>query len=448
MSRSFNTIALADNSARDCFAEPAGDLPKQGPFSIMARQSGDAAFALALLTQEARRADGSFPSGSNKLSHRDTQQTNEATGYDGYSSGYQDSGPLPWNLEPGQNLQLDIDLAGNVAATFDATAPSVLGGGGPYNLDGAGANVIEITVTGPDLPESGVLQSYSLVDADSSGLTLSDITDAELVTVINREFVGVHAQLSGGKVQITCDGAGTGFSLLVGSAAFIAVVGFAAAVQTGTGDVANINAVTAAEAKAVIEADTLAEVTILSSGAIRVASPTSGAGSTLEVDGASTIPASVSGFTEDSVAGTGTGSAATTEFSGQTLNNLPVVPFSVRVHGPGSAQVHYDKFGDGRLFIENTADPDAEVASGTINYATGAIDFTYTVVPPAGEILCDYISSQKVGIAGQSGHALAYHVEPIGANRRLSVWAVGLAGAARCDIEIVNHADGFAIGRV
>ena len=135
-----------------------------------------------------------------------------------------------------------------------------------------------------------------------------------------------------------------------------------------------------------------------------------------------------------------TGNAALTAFTGQNLNVLPVAPYSVRVNGPAASQVMYDKFGDGRLFIQNTGNPSAEVLGGTINYANGALVLAYTVAPSAGAILVDYVATKAVGINGQQNHQLVFEIEPIGADRKLCVCGVGLAADGRAEIEVINHA--------
>jgi len=91
-----------------------------------------------------------------------------------------------------------------------------------------------------------------------------------------------------------------------------------------------------------------------------------------------------------------TGNGVLFAFTGQTLNNLPVLPFSVEVSytsNDATAVVLYDKFGDGVLYDTN-ATVASEAARGTINYITGAIAFTVpnlaAWIPAAGAIPARY----------------------------------------------------------
>lgn len=180
---------------------------------------------------------------------------------------------FPLALSPADIILISVSGGGDATATFDAAAAGTTGGGGPYDLDGNEA----LTITLDDR----AAQSYTFIDSDSAGATLSDITDAEVVNVINREFVGVRAYLVGGAVYVETEKRGTDATILVGGAAR-AVLGFNAAEQSGTGDVANIDAVTAAEAKAVIEADVAGVVVDATAASLTIATVATGVAATLE----------------------------------------------------------------------------------------------------------------------------------------------------------------------
>lgn len=84
-----------------------------------------------------------------------------------------------------------------------------------------------------------------------------------------------------------------------------------------------------------------------------------------------------------------TGNSVTLSFSGQDLNNLPIVPKSVTVYAAVSALTLEDG-GDGILY---TVDADRN-AAGTINYFTGALVLTYpTGKAPNGALSANYKSS-------------------------------------------------------
>lgn len=84
------------------------------------------------------------------------------------------------------------------------------------------------------------------------------------------------------------------------------------------------------------------------------------------------------------------GDTSTLTFTGQTLNNLPVVPGTVTVKptAGGDTVNATDRDGDGILY---TSDGDEDVC-GSINYFTGALELSYPAgkAPNTGDIDCDY----------------------------------------------------------
>lgn len=98
MSRHQTVTKILNNVAVDCFAEPAGGLPKQGPFGILIRQEAEAAVALAFAKRSDVRADGSLPYGKRLLSDRCTARSAEATGYTGDAATLSFTGQVLNNL--------------------------------------------------------------------------------------------------------------------------------------------------------------------------------------------------------------------------------------------------------------------------------------------------------------------------------------------------------------
>jgi hypothetical protein len=85
-----------------------------------------------------------------------------------------------------------------------------------------------------------------------------------------------------------------------------------------------------------------------------------------------------------------TGNASTRDFTGQNLNNLPIVPGSVvikPVTGGGTVNA-VDTNGDGILYTVQTT----PVVCGTVDYFTGALVLHYPVAhaPNTGVIAADY----------------------------------------------------------
>lgn len=182
----------------------------------------------------------------------------------------------PIDLAPGDGITISVSGGGDLVATFDAGSAAITGTGGAYDLDGNDT----LTV----LLDNVAVQSYTFVDGDSSGLTLSNITDAELALAINREFAGISADLNAGDVRITTDKEGTSALLTIAGSAR-AIIGFGAVPAMGSGDVADINAVTQAEAKIVIEAD-VAGVVVDAGANLSISTVATGLAATLEPKGA------------------------------------------------------------------------------------------------------------------------------------------------------------------
>jgi phage tail sheath protein FI len=112
-------------------------------------------------------------------------------------------------------------------------------------------------------------------------------TAAEVAAVINAEAIGVQATVSAGAVRISTDIQGTDASIENFGGTAATALGFSSD-AAGTGDVGDIANVTAAEAKTLIEADITGLTVTAVSGAIQIASDTTGVSSSILVAAAST----------------------------------------------------------------------------------------------------------------------------------------------------------------
>jgi hypothetical protein len=172
--------------------------------------------------------------------------------------------PEFWSLQNGDDLDISIDGAGALTATFLASAATVTGANtGPFNLTDTWSFSFDT--------QAGT-QTITL-DAGEF-VNIAAATPEEVAAVINAEAVGIQAGVSANAVTITTDKLGTGATL--GSFADVngtplAVLGFTGLSNTGGGNVGDITAVTAAEAHAVVDAvlsavaDTVIEVVATSS---------------------------------------------------------------------------------------------------------------------------------------------------------------------------------------
>lgn len=188
----------------------------------------------------------------------------------------------PWVLAAGDTLLVDIDATGDDTATFDAASAKIVGG------------------AASGLPVTNGAQFVVRVDSWGVDQTITYSaahTTVELVAQdINAQAKGFRAIVVGGAtIDFEADTQGTGSSIELKSQTSTALTDIGhsvAAATTGTGDVANILAVTFAEAKAVIEADVTGgsgcTVTQHASGYLIITSNTTGAASSVQVSATST----------------------------------------------------------------------------------------------------------------------------------------------------------------
>lgn len=129
------------------------------------------------------------------------------------------------------------------------------------------------------------------------------------------------------------------------------------------------------------------------------------------------------------------GDTSTLVFTGQTLDNTPVVPGSVTVKptAGGDSVNCTDRDGDGNLY---TSDNDEDLC-GTINYNTGALTLNYPTgkAPNTTNITCDYTYSAQVEPNGAKKH---FHLSSFAAGQpedAIILKCAGLGGPSKVKIE-------------
>lgn len=153
------------------------------------------------------------------------------------------SGVFPIALSPGQTLVVSVSGGGDLMATFNAGARRLTGALGTLAAVTAGHRLV--------LNVGGVQRSVAFAGTEN--------TDALYAAAINA-IPGVFVDTTGGQVQITTDRKGNSASLSVDAttdADVLAALGLTSGqvgVTTGASNVADIDAVTAAEFEAVVEA--------------------------------------------------------------------------------------------------------------------------------------------------------------------------------------------------
>lgn len=203
-----------------------------------------------------------------------------------------------FDFEPGEQISVDVDGGGAAAATFDATAATrTAGSTGTYALSDGQTLTAAI--------DGGSVQTVTFNTAEFSDIGAA--TAEEVAAVMNAELTGCSVDVDGNAPRITSDKRGTDSGVNVTGGTANTALNFTTGNVAGTGDVADIDAVTVAEIKTVMEAD-IAGLTINDvSGAVQIVSDTTGASSSIQV-AAGNIATAIG---VDSATHSGTSGAAT-----------------------------------------------------------------------------------------------------------------------------------------
>ncbi len=205
-----------------------------------------------------------------------------------------------FDLEPAQQLTLDIG-GGPTNAIFSATAATKSSSAGTYPTGFTGGEKMAIVV------DAGTPQQIGPITVT---FLSGDTTQAAVINRINLAFGYALASASSGTVIALAGrlrGSSGSVQVVSQDAAVATALGFDTAAAAGTGNVANIDAVTFAEVKSIVEAAvTGTTVERTPSGLIRVAA---NAASTISVTAATT--ALDLGFTLGATGSTASGGAGT-----------------------------------------------------------------------------------------------------------------------------------------
>ncbi len=233
-------------------------------------------------------------------------------------------------MTPGWTIVVDVDNVGDATATWDAAAATIVDNTTYAVADQDGLTAI-ITLTGGDY--DGIAQTVTF-----SGATT---TAAQVASQMNAQLDGCSVDVSGGQVRITHDGKGTGMDI----AAAAGTGGLTWDASTaGTGDVVDISAVTRAEVKTVVEADTTAVITASGSGYI-MTSPTTGA--TSELDFKSGLALTVLGLSVEVVVGSAASATDNDKTVGIQRCKLPAAAGEIpRVLGVAFADTTVERLRD------------------------------------------------------------------------------------------------------
>lgn len=194
------------------------------------------------------------------------------------------SDPGPWPLAHNDTIVVAFNAGGDQTFTISATAASVEttnSSATPFNLDDG--MVLNVKIDG------GAAQALTF--AASSFADVNAATPTEIAAVINAQLVGGRATVTSGgtKVTITSDTKGTDSHVEVtgGTANAAGALNFSTTEADGTGNVADVSAVTAAEWVTIMSALTNGTVEDVD-GALVFTSTTTGDSGTVQVKASST----------------------------------------------------------------------------------------------------------------------------------------------------------------
>lgn len=190
------------------------------------------------------------------------------------------TGTFPLALVPGDTLVVTTDAGGPSTATFNAASASRESSAGPFAL----TNGMQLTYSVNGVPQTPI----TFVTANF--VNIAAATVAEVAAAIAAASSGIQVLLTSGDTKVTMrtDKQGSGQTLNITGGTANAQLLFTTGATSGTGNVADIGAVTSAEAKSIIEG-AVAGVTFDLVGANpRIRSNTLGGSSSVLVGASST----------------------------------------------------------------------------------------------------------------------------------------------------------------
>jgi len=193
------------------------------------------------------------------------------------------SAAFAYALVTGQFISISVNGAGPTSATFTGAVATVVGAAGTFVMASGDTVVL----------------GYDAATNFTTTFLVTDNTVNLVVARINQAAGFTFASVNAGQIQLTGRQGGTGGQVRVvsGSAGVIVVLGLTVANTAGTGNVANIGAVSPTEIKTIVEAAVAGSlVETLSDGRLRLASTNS----TIRVH--TTTTADALGFAESAVA--------------------------------------------------------------------------------------------------------------------------------------------------
>lgn len=188
------------------------------------------------------------------------------------------SDPGPFTATDGDTFDMNVAGAPQTA-TFSGAAASITDAASYPIAPTAGTETIGITVAGVN---GGLEQTVTI----GAGLT----TAAGIAADLNTKLVGVSATVDTGQVKLTTDQMGTGASVQVTDEGTLNVtLAFPTTEATGTGNVADIKAITPAEVEAILEAGIPGIAVTVAGATLIITTTATGPAASVQVLGTSEI---------------------------------------------------------------------------------------------------------------------------------------------------------------
>lgn len=215
-----------------------------------------------------------------------------------------------------------LQVAAQINAQLTGASANVVGGQVVVTSDSVGVDSSIVVGTGTcdliwDTPvagsggladQDGLTEVFTIDGGDAQTVTFvgastatGKVTEAaDIASQINSQLVGASAAVVAGQVKVTSDTKGTGSTVAIGTGTCALSWGTPVA---GTGDCVNIDAVTVAEVKTVVEADTTGATVTAVGSAFKIESDSVGTSSTVQFVSGNLL--TVFGFSAETVTGTG-----------------------------------------------------------------------------------------------------------------------------------------------
>lgn len=184
-----------------------------------------------------------------------------------------------YNIQPNQTLSVQVDGGAPQVATFLGTAGTQLSGAAePFALvDGQ-----TLTISVDLAPAQLVTFIDNVIDFPGG---IGNATANQVASYINKNTTGLNATVSGGNVRLTSATFGTSSGMEITGGTANAVLNFPLGNNAGTGDAADLAAMTAAEAIIRINADIAGQTATVDGTRVKMTSATLGTSSQIQVTG-------------------------------------------------------------------------------------------------------------------------------------------------------------------